>query len=176
MSTNVTRDAKAQAKADKAYAKATRPWYKKKRFWVLGLVLLLVLVAAMNMNSGGDNAGTTTGGSSSSQQQAPAEPEMTVTADQMMKDLEANALQAAETYKGKTITVTGKVGTIDSSGTYFSVMPDDEFAITGVRVDITPEQQSTVSGFTAGQDVSVTGPVKDVGEVMGYSMDANTIE
>lgn len=26
------RNAKAEAKAAKAYAKATRPWYKKKRF------------------------------------------------------------------------------------------------------------------------------------------------
>ena len=34
--------AKAQAKAAKAFAKAQRPWYKKKRFLLpLGLVLLM---------------------------------------------------------------------------------------------------------------------------------------
>jgi len=49
---------KADAKAAKAYAKATRPWYKKKRFMLpLGLVLLMVAVSAGSSGSG-DNNGT----------------------------------------------------------------------------------------------------------------------
>ncbi len=46
------KEAKARAKADKAYAKASRPWYQKKRFIIPGvLVLLMIVVAAL---SGGD--------------------------------------------------------------------------------------------------------------------------
>lgn len=50
------KDAKSQAKAEKAYRKATRPWFKKKRFILpLALVLLVAIFAA---TSGGDDAGT----------------------------------------------------------------------------------------------------------------------
>lgn len=37
------RSAKAQAKADKAYKKANRPFYKKKRTWIAGVAGLLVI-------------------------------------------------------------------------------------------------------------------------------------
>ena len=48
------KDAKAAAKAAKAYAKAQRPWYKKKRFiFSLGALLLIVVIVA---NSGGQSA------------------------------------------------------------------------------------------------------------------------
>ncbi len=49
------RDAKARAKGEKAYAKASRPWYKKKRFILpLGLLLVIVIGAALG---GGDEVG-----------------------------------------------------------------------------------------------------------------------
>jgi hypothetical protein len=68
------RDAKAQAKADKAYRKASRPWFKKKRFWVLGIIVLLVLISALS--GGGDDTSATSSGSASdtSQNTAPEFP------------------------------------------------------------------------------------------------------
>jgi hypothetical protein len=45
------RDAKAQVKAAKAYAKAQRPWFKKKRFIIPGV--LLVLIAFGSLGGGG---------------------------------------------------------------------------------------------------------------------------
>lgn len=39
------KEAKAAAKAAKAYAKATRPWYRKKRFWLLGIVVLIIVIS-----------------------------------------------------------------------------------------------------------------------------------
>jgi hypothetical protein len=39
------RDAKAELAAAKAYAKAERPWFKKKRFIALGLFVLLMVIA-----------------------------------------------------------------------------------------------------------------------------------
>jgi len=43
-------DAKAQANAEKAYRKATRPWFRKKRFLILPLALigLIVIIQAAN--------------------------------------------------------------------------------------------------------------------------------
>lgn len=41
------KDAKAQLKAAKAYKKATRPWSKKKRFILLGLIALIAVVSQL---------------------------------------------------------------------------------------------------------------------------------
>ncbi len=55
------KEAKADAKAASAYAKAQRPWYKKKRFIVsLGLLLIIIIAAA---SSGGGSGGSGGGGS-----------------------------------------------------------------------------------------------------------------
>jgi hypothetical protein len=48
------RDGKAQAAAEKAYRKASRPWFKKKRF--LFPLILLVIIIIFSATSGGDNA------------------------------------------------------------------------------------------------------------------------
>lgn len=54
------RDARAQAKADKAYQKAQRPWYKKKRFLIplILIVLILIFVIATTVSGGGGNDNT----------------------------------------------------------------------------------------------------------------------
>ena len=58
-------EAKAQGKAAKAYAKAQRPWYKKKRYILgMGLLALIVIVAVAGgggeENGGEDRAGEAT--------------------------------------------------------------------------------------------------------------------
>lgn len=55
------RDARAQAKAAKAYQKARRPWYKKKRF-ILPLALIVLIIIIVAANSGGDGGGNNTTG------------------------------------------------------------------------------------------------------------------
>jgi hypothetical protein len=45
-------DARAQAKAAQAYAKAQRPWFKKKRFIGLGALVVLVIVIAAATSGG----------------------------------------------------------------------------------------------------------------------------
>ncbi len=60
--------AKAQAKAEKAYRKASRPFYKKKRFILLAVIALIVIIVIAT-SSGGDegssSSSSTDGGSSS---------------------------------------------------------------------------------------------------------------
>lgn len=186
--TEAPKDAKAQAKADKAYAKATRPWYQKKRFWLLGII---VLIAIFSLATSGDDGSTTDAATASSSQEtadgsdAPAADEpaeepaeeapIVVTAQDMIEELESNALAASTKYSDKRVTVTGKLDNIDASGDYFSLTGTDEFTFTGVQIYIDDSQVETVSGFTMGQDVTVTGPVTDVGEILGYSIDAESI-
>jgi hypothetical protein len=56
-------DPKAQAKAAKAYAKASRPWFKKKRWWLLGVVILIIIIVAAS--SGGGSGNGNSGGTAS---------------------------------------------------------------------------------------------------------------
>jgi hypothetical protein len=61
MSDTQEQNPKAAAKAAKAYAKASRPWYRKKR-WIAAIVIGVIIVAAA-LGSGG-NEGATRSGSS----------------------------------------------------------------------------------------------------------------
>lgn len=66
-------DAKARAAADKAYTKASRPWFKKKRFI---FTLLIVLIIAISVATGGnDEEGDTASNTAAAPgaEQAPAE-------------------------------------------------------------------------------------------------------
>jgi hypothetical protein len=59
------REAKAQAKAAAAYAKAQRPWYKKKRF-ILSIALVLLVVAIAAGSGGSKSGGSSSGGAGTS--------------------------------------------------------------------------------------------------------------
>jgi len=48
--TDEATNAKAEAKAAKARAKALRPWYKKKRFWALGIIGVIIIVSVTSQN------------------------------------------------------------------------------------------------------------------------------
>src|SRR3954465_1088199 len=52
------RDPRAEAAAAKAYAKAQRPWYKKKR-WIILLGLIAVIAIASAGSSSSDNSSST---------------------------------------------------------------------------------------------------------------------
>jgi hypothetical protein len=55
---------RADAKAEKAYAKASRPWYKKKR-WI-GLIAIIALFVIISATSGSDTGGPEQVGASTS--------------------------------------------------------------------------------------------------------------
>jgi len=176
MTENPQKDAKAQLKAAKAYAKASRPWYKMKRTWLVGLVAIFAIFMALNQGGGGTSAAPAAGGNANQPAAAEKAKPLVVTADKLIDDLDSNALKAANTYKDKYVQVKGKVSNIDSSGDYFSVARlDDEISFTSIRMDIEEEHRSKVEAFETDQTVTVTGTVKDVGEVMGYSIDVESI-
>lgn len=149
------KDARAQGKAQKAYRKASRPWYQKKRFWLLGLIALFIIFAIAT--SGGDEDSTTTSPSPSptdqvvqededaaaeeedaaaeeetdeppadeptEEEDAPAQEAIVVTSQELIDELESNALRAKTTYEGERVTVTGYVGNIDASGATSLLIP-----------------------------------------------------
>jgi hypothetical protein len=168
---DVPKDAKAQAKADKAYAKASRPWFKKKRVWLLGLIL----IAAISSSLGGGGSDSSDSSSNSSASVEANEPAIKVTADQLLSELESNALAAKNTWEDKRVIITGTLSNIDASGDYFTLRGNNEFSFINVQVYIDDSFVDAVSAFNKGQTVTVTGKISGVGEIMGYSVDAESI-
>lgn len=68
------RDAKAQASADKAYKKASRPWFKKKRFILPLLLVAIFAIAGIAGGGGGEDttANNSSAGNTTETEAAPA--------------------------------------------------------------------------------------------------------
>jgi hypothetical protein len=156
--------------------KIKKPIYK--RWWfIVGIVLILVIGAGGAMGGGDDK---TSGGNNNTAEQPADEPAKTptaVTVDELMDALEENALKAAEKYNGMYVEMTGELNGIDASGDYFSLYPmNDDWAFTGVQCDIEDEHLDKVMEFKDGQKVTVVGTISDVGEVLGYWLDVESIK
>lgn len=165
--------------------KKKRGFFKKLMLGFLALIALIILIQAV---SGGSDSADTDNASSDTTADAPAadapadpppaaEPAITVSAQELIDLLESNAANAKNTYEDKQVTVTGVVGNIDASGDYFSLDPaPDSFIITGVQVQTDDQFADQVASFSKGQPVTVTGKITGVGELMGYTLEAETIQ
>lgn len=152
---------------------------------ILALVVFVTVVGALGGGENGDNiepssqpAAADTQETQQAEQQVepPAEP-LVLTVDELVDALEDNALKASNTYKGQYVEVTGRLSNIDSSGNYFSLDPlNDKFSFVLFQCYISEEHLDTVANFTSGQEVTATGTITEVGEVLGYSFDVETIK
>lgn len=140
---NTQRDPRAEAAAAKAYAKAQRPFYKKKRVIIPAALVALGAVGAASggAEETGDEAakddsskneseeqtepltGTKEDGGAKKKNEKAASPEpepepepsaVVVTAKQILADFEGNEAMADAKYSGKTIEVTGVVDKVDT--------------------------------------------------------------
>lgn len=154
-----------------------QPKRKKKKLWpwIVGGAAVVILFSAFS--GGGSSDTSETSISSSSSAPANLEPAMEVTATSMVFELDSNALKAKQTYEGKRVAVSGEVSAIDASGKYFSVKPsDDTVTLTTIRADLQNDaQKAQLVELTQGADVTVTGEVTGVGEIMGYSIEVESI-
>ena len=99
------------------------------------------------------------------------------TVDDLMSQLNDNALKASNDHKGEYVRITGKLSTIDSSGKYISLLPNTDFAIIGVTCYIKNEEtKAKVSELSSDSLITLTGKITEVGEVLGYSLDIDNIE
>lgn len=99
-----------------------------------------------------------------------------VTKDDLDEALDNNAALARETYNGKYVEVSGRLGTIDSELKYFSLKSStEEWDFIGIHCKIkNKEQKEVVKTLTRDQEIIIKGKITDVGEVLGYYLD--TIE
>jgi hypothetical protein len=95
------RNARADAQAAKAYAKAMRPWYKKKRWWAAGLLLMIINIGAVGGGAGSDNAEPTASKNTSqdAQSEKPTAQEKPAAKQKPeMTSGQKNALKSAQSY------------------------------------------------------------------------------
>lgn len=155
--------------------KNKKPIYKRVWFWIL----IAVLVLGVGGMAGGSDDTETTDATADTEQTEEAAIEYTaVTVDELTDALDNNPAAASDTYKGKYFAVTGKLSNIDSDGSYISLADlNDEWDMFGIQCYIqNDEQLEAVKKMSMDQEVTVKGKITDVGEVMGYSLDIDSIE
>lgn len=141
------------------------------------LVMVLVLFTVFALGSGSDETTSTSKGSTTVAETKPVEY-TTVEIDTLLDELSANAYNAQQKWKGKHVAIeNGIVSTIDASGKYFAIeSTDDSYFLESIRVDIPENIRSEVmSSISDGASVTVKGKITDVGEIMGYSVDADDV-
>ena len=97
--------------------------------------------------------------------------------DTLEDALENNAAAAKDTYNGKYLAITGKLGTIDSDLKYISLLSTtDEWDFVGIHCNLkTQSVKDTVKTLSTDQIIVVKGRITDVGEVLGYYLTVDEI-
>lgn len=102
---------------------------------------------------------------------------ISVTADELVEALETNALGASSTYEKQELAVTGTLGAIDSDGKYITIRSNDPYSFVSISCYIkNDDQKAKIMELTQGASLTVKGKCTGVGEVLGYSIDIESIE
>jgi ABC-type uncharacterized transport system permease subunit len=181
-------DAKAQAKAAKAYAKAIRPWYKKKRF-VIPLAVVALAIVSSALSSGDDSptasdtpaadapaaapedqtpAATTPKKKKVEKKVAKKVATVKVSAKDLLAAYEDNELAADQRFKGKTLQVSGVMSKVDTD-----VWHDDKYILrigSGAQFEVwtvncSDIPQSKLVNLSEGENVTVIGEFDDGGDL-----------
>lgn len=97
--------------------------------------------------------------------------------DDLETERNENAAAAKSKYKGQCIEVVGRVGNIDSDLDFISILsPTDSWDIVGVHCSLVNDDvKEKVKTLKVDQTVIVRGTITDVGEILGYFMDAEDV-
>ena len=157
----------------------TRPWF----IAIVALIIIGAIASGGKSESGNTTAVADKTNSNNSEVKDNTAESTTIaieyadyTVDDLMAQLEENALKASNDHKGENVRITGKLNNIDSSGKYISLVPNTDFAIIGVQCYIkNDETKAKVAELSKDSLVTLTGKITDVGEVLGYSLNIDNI-
>lgn len=157
---------KAAAKAAKAYAKATRPWYKKKRFMV---PLAFVVIAGISAGAGGgsedeggpalvesDTAAASTGDTGAAKQKAAKKDEAA------KPGTEGNPVEVGQTVEleGTRYTVKSAKTAKTVGGEFFQEKANGVYVIVSLTIENTKDESKVfwdeAAKFVAKDDTSYT--------------------
>lgn len=165
---------------------------------VVGVVILIGAIGSITAGNGGrGNKETVTSTSGAGSQQTAdikptATPSPTPTAAptptpiyynaytiaQLNADLENNAMKASEDHKGEYVAVTGRLYEIDAQGSYIVLdNPNNPFDFKTIHCNVkrNEEVKQQIMSLRKDSIITVRGKITDVGEVLGYSMDIDSV-
>lgn len=156
--------------------KNKKPFYKNPVIIALLVVVIIIAIAT----GGGDKPSSKPGGGQGSGTGDAKQTETVYTAykvSELMSDLNTNALSAADKYKGQYVELTGELSVIDSSGDYISLRSgSDPLELVGVQCFIKADEQlDIIRSASVGDTLVVKGKITDVGEVLGYQLNIDSI-
>ena len=126
---------RADAKAEKAYAKASRPWYKKKR-WI-ALIAFIALIAIFAATNGSDSGGPEQVGGSSSSDDGGAASDEGAASDSDKAGSKSNPIKLGETVKleGTEYTVKSAKRTSSVGGQFLEEKANGVFVVVKLTIE-----------------------------------------
>lgn len=96
-------------------------------------------------------------------------------ADQLIDELDANALRANKNHKKEYVEVIGKISAIDEDGWYISLRPIESNSFLSsitcyVSFTKRDEQRKQIMKYEQGDKLTVRGKIVSVGDVFGYDL------
>lgn len=162
-------------------ANLSKPIYKKWWFWVLVVIGVAIIAGAGSASGGEDTNGEST--TSIVENNTAAENNTTkytkYDLQQMLDELNENALKAEKNYNNAYIEVTGKIASFDSDGSYITIEPinANEWNFETVMCYIkNKDQLNLLLEKSKGDEVTIKGKIISVGEFLGYSLKIDSIE
>lgn len=151
-------------------SKIKKPIYKRVWFWV---IIVIVILSVASGGSGESNNET----SKNNAKKDKITEYTKVDIDELEDALKNNAAAAKDTYIGKYLEITGRLGTIDSDLKYISLLSTtDDWDMIGVHCSIkNSATKDVVKTLSKNQTIIVKGKITDVGEVLGYYLDIDEI-
>ena len=155
-------------------AKVKRPITKKWWFWVVVVVIIAAIVGG-------------TSGSKSGDKPAPDEP-MTpqqpisythYNVTELFDALKNNAMKAQSDFKDQYVEIEGYLDVVDSDGKYIGVgaAPDNyTYVLQSVHCNIKNDaQKQQIMNINTDSPIVVRGKITSVGEIMGFTLDMDSI-
>lgn len=159
---------KADAKAAKAYAKAMRPWYKKKGVTTLAALAFIVIAAIAMNNSGGGSSSpsasdSTTSTTSNTDSNAGTETAPTQAAAPDMTSGQQQAVGAAQDYlNSQAFSKKGLVDQLSSPNGSGFARADAVYAVNHIDVDWNNEAAKAAKEYLDSMHFSRSGLIEQL--------------
>ncbi len=158
--------------------------FKRWWFWVIIAVVVIGIIgsATSEPTSSGtpdNNIEASNNDSSANKNNESSKKEyQKVDLQTIMDELTENALRAESKYQNAYIEFTGKIANFDSDGSYITVEPTNagEWNFDTIMCYIkSDDQKNFIIEKSVGDQVTIKGKVFSIGEVLGYSLNIDSI-
>ena len=179
----------------KCGAKNKKPIFKKWWFYVLAAFIVVGIFGSQSNDTSESKSGpepSATISSDTNQSEEKIEEELSTPTStpepinyehynvtELFDVLKSNAMKAQETFKDKKVELEGFLGTIDSKWKYIGLSAGEnnyEYLFQEVQCSIkNNEQKEIIMEMSRGDALIVRGTITRIGEVLGYSLDIDSI-